>query len=168
MKLAEALKTRKSLKALLAAKVALAKRYSYDPDHGQDAVNAVESAFTLAAQIQRLSAVIDKANRDISVDLGGLSLSLSSIRVTRDAILETRTTLEDLGSVPSSLVIRGSLGRDDEGRKVQTPDRIIPLQWDPHIVSHGLNELAKQARDLDTKLQEANWTHEIETDVKLD
>lgn len=155
MKLAEALKLRKSnnekLRALLQKISAVA--YSTTEDRGETADELVVKYLALIASQEALISRIFQANLNTYVVYGGLKYNLFEAKTRRDILTEASAGLAAL----PSLRVKKETGRIDNTMAVVE----YPIQLDYRHVRHVSDQFARDARELDSLLQSANWTTEI-------
>jgi len=146
MKIAEALMVRADLQK----RIAQIKNRLGDSLHVQEGEKPVEDVFALIEELntdyQKLECLIQKINATNVSTLISEEKTLSDVLVTRDILLQRRTTFASLIEKASVRVDRYSL----------TEIKFL-LTIDVSGLHKTADILAKQYRELDTKIQEMNW-----------
>ena len=160
MKIAVALNTRKALRTSLEDLENRASAAAYDPKADPSAEASLKVMFSAAEREIEISIAIERTNHATIIDVDGVKMSLSDIKTLRDALVRQHAELRSLTRMDSSSTVHGGYV-EVEGKIQKLPDVKIPIQWDRTILAARLDQMAKRARELDVKLQEANWTFEL-------
>lgn len=158
MKLAEALSLRSDAQKRLAqlqARAVAVSRYQEGEDPGEDAVTLLIEARQVIEEIEGLVRRINRTNSATELEPG---LSISDAIARRDALAMRRrlvTTIADAGS-----------GRQDQGSPAWMARQLRSELRQVTAVPIGdlrreADDVARQYRELDTKLQEVNWSTEL-------
>lgn len=163
MKLAEALKKRKVLRETLDRLTNKAATEAYTPEaKPEDTVKALSS---VASALSSLSATIAKVNATVTVETKFGVLTLLQARAVRDELARANQNLVKLAGIARQNVVRGGTRWDETTEKnVRIPDTVMPCCIDLDKVNQKANQAARDARDLDSLLQAANWSTEVEGD----
>lgn len=161
MKLAEALKKRKTLREKLAKLGTKLATDAYLPaEKPNDTLKLIsETAKTLA----ELSGLIAGVNASATVTHHRFgTLSLLQARAVRDELVLASTVLTAAAELPKVLVSRGGTSYNAEtGQNERVADSRIPSALDANDAFQRANQAARDARELDSLLQAANWTVEL-------
>jgi hypothetical protein len=143
MKLAEALALRKSQETMLANLARQIESTAYDPEAKPSCNETVAAYLTLTTEHDSLIDRINQANERIVLEGEG---SLSLVRIKRDGYLKTVSNLSRLLAL----------------RPRQTYETFVqPRLLDVAKLRNVLDDFARQARELDGKLQQANWLNDL-------
>ena len=160
MKLAEALKKRKVLRETLGRLIAKATNEAYSPD-AKPGEN-LKSFDSVANALATLSADIASVNASVHVESKFGPISLLQARAIRDELIAVSKHLTGLASIQRQNVVRGGTQYDEaSGRNVKVPDTVQPCCLDLENIYQRANQAARDARDLDSLLQAANWSTEV-------
>ena len=147
MKIAQALSLRKSQEKMLLNLIQTINTVAYDPDENPDQL--ITDYFSLAEKQTDIIYQIECANLHYTLDYKGEVFTLSRARLVRDRLIKDT---EHLSSLPRAKKKSVSYG----GSEVQT------LQLDRNKLKTVIADFSRRARELDDKLQEANWLNELE------
>lgn len=153
MKLAEALALRADLQTRLAQLASRAKtnaRHQEGEAPAEDANALLAESDRVGSELADLIVRINAQNLRTEVDSG---LSMTAALARRDHLRQRhhlRTELADTASKPLDRFTRTEL-------------RSIPAV-DVRALRAEADDLARQLRELDTRIQEVNWTTELEAD----
>lgn len=160
MKLAEALKKRKSLRERLAKLGTKLATDAYRP--AEKPGDTLKLLTSMGNTLALLSCDIASANTNTLVETRFGPLSLLQARAMRDEFVLASKVLTDAAELPKVLVIRGGLRYNDEtGQNERVADSSVPIALDTDDAFQRANQAARDARELDSLLQAANWTVEV-------
>lgn len=151
MKLAEALQVRADVQRRLQQirqRIAVAARHQEGEAPPEDPNELLTEAERLAAQLEGLIRAINRTNVETEVEPG---MSMTDALAHRDVLGLRRTILVEAAQHASA--------RQDRYMRSELRS-VTPL--DVASLHRAADELAREHRELDAKIQERNWTTEIE------
>ena len=156
MKLAEALAvrsdTQKRLAQILARAVASA-RYQEGEQPAESAVELVAQARALTEELESLIRRINRTNASTELEAG---LTITDAIARRDALALRRKVLTNVADAAS-----GSNDRNQGwARQLRSELRLVTDVPVPELRAEA-DDLARQYRELDVRIQEANWATEL-------
>lgn len=160
MKLAEALKKRKSLREKLTKLGTKLATDAYLPaEKPGDTMKLISETTKSLAD---LSVLVAHMNASVMVATRFGALSLLQARSMRDELVRASAVLTAAAELPKILVTRGGTSYNTEtGQNERVADSRVPIALDTNDAFQRANQAARDARDLDSLLQAANWTTEM-------
>ena len=161
MKLAVALKARKSMRLMLGT---LAQKIEAAAYAAEEKPNEILSKFnSVSDALQKLTAEIARINAETTVDTPRHGrLSLTQTKAVRDELVSASAQLASIARIKRSRIVTGGFREDEAtGKSVRVADSVQPIQFDAEKAFQQANQAAREARELDALLQSANWTVEI-------
>lgn len=158
MKIAEALVQRKALKAKIGALAQSVIRGAFEKEPDPNKTMAKFDNVTKA--LTKLTHAIDTINNTHVIETPRYGkLTLQQVRTLRDTLLLAHTQIQGVESLRSTQTVAGGQEWDEKAQRVlQRPPTTISIVLDLDKARASANQLARDARELDTLLQEANWT----------
>ncbi|QGG96692.1 DIP1984 family protein [Actinomarinicola tropica] len=155
MKLAEALSLRSDAQKRLAqlqARAVASARYQEGEASPEDPNALLAEAREVVAEIESLVRRINRTNAAVELEPG---LTITDAIARRDALANERSIVAALADAASG----GSAG-GGFGRQLRSELRFLTDVPIPQLRAEA-DALARRYRELDTRLQEANWTTEL-------
>ena len=163
MKLAEALKKRKTLRENLDRLTAKATSEAYSPEACPE--ETIKALMSVSKALNELSIMIAKVNTSVVIETKFGPLSLLSARAVRDELARASACFNKIAAIPRQSVTRGGTRWDEvTERNVRVPDTVNACCIDLNAAYQKANQAARDARDLDSLLQAANWSTELPGD----
>lgn len=161
MKLAEALKKRKALREKLTKLGTKLATDAYLPaEKPGDTLKLISETAKSLSDLSSLVAFTN-ANYTIASPRFG-TVSLLQARAIRDELALASAVLTSAAELPKVLVTRGGTSYNPEtGQNERIADSRVPIALDTNDAFQRANQAARDARELDSLLQAANWTVEV-------
>jgi N-glycosylase/DNA lyase len=155
VKLAQALNLRKKLVGDISNLSQLIMRTAFEQpgDESRDPNKAVAALAKAHGQLEYLTVAINTANNSSQIDYKGKRVFLSDIRLFRDQAALKQQSLQTI--LTQHLQYMPRL-QDERGRSIQP--RIL---LDTKSLSEQVNQAARDWRELDDILQQANWQVDV-------
>lgn len=157
MKLAEALSLRSDAQKRLAqlqARAVASARYQEGEDVAEDANALLAEAREVVAEVESLVRRINRTNAAVELEPG---LTITDAIARRDALASERSLLVAIADAAAG----SSAGRGAGfARQLRSELRFLTDVPIPQLRAEA-DTLARRYRELDTRLQEANWTTEL-------
>jgi hypothetical protein len=156
MKLAEALSLRSDAQkrlAQVAARAVASARYQEGEDPAEDANALLVEARAVVAEIEALVRRINRTNAATELEPG---LTITDAIARRDALAGERSVVASIADAAAGAGGRGA----GYGRQLRSELRFLTDVPIPQLRAEA-DALARSYRELDTRLQEANWSTEL-------
>jgi hypothetical protein len=156
MKLAEALSLRSDAQKRLAqlqARAVASARFQEGEDVPEDANALLAEAREVVAEVESLVRRINRTNAAVELEPG---ITITDAIARRDALASERSVLVAIADAAAGSGARAG----GFGRQLRSELRFLTNVPIPQLRTEA-DALARQYRELDTRLQEANWTTEL-------